>query len=276
MENKKSNGLVIVLIIILIVSLIGIGGAIYFHNKSLNVNNKEDSTQENPNEIESNEKIEKITIEQLKNKYEADISSIAGQFIPTYNNVKDKEQNKIIIDNLEQFGASSLYFIISNNKGYIYMEERVPDFVFGKARLYDLDGNIIFDALTTKQFKLIKNDSFPYENSPVYVEENIEGVYYSQDGVIGKYSLDGTLLSSTKKYDEVEVVGLDYSLIYNKNDNSSYVISNDDSYSMKITNGRITDAYSVSYDENNKEIKIYYDHGSYYLLNLNNNKITKG
>lgn len=172
-----------------------------------------------------------------------------------------------------------MYFVISNNKGYIYMETKVPDLVFNsRARLYDLNGNLIFNISNTQHFALITKNDIPYaNNSPVYVEK-IEGSYYAKDNVIGKYSLDGTLLSSSKKYDDIIVVGQEYSLVYNKSDNSSYVVSNDDSYSMKIVDGKLSEVSSISYNENAKEVRVYYftDAFQYYSLNLNNNKITKG
>ena len=49
MEKKKSNGLVVAFIVVLVVAVIGIGGTIYFYNKSLkddsNVIEKRDNTK---------------------------------------------------------------------------------------------------------------------------------------------------------------------------------------------------------------------------------------
>jgi len=111
MENKKNNGLVVAFIIVLVVAVLGIGGTLYFYNKSLNVNSKEKSIQKsiqkNTDGSKSNEEVsdkeisdnegeketnneEKITIEQLKNRYEGVVAPIGGQFTPTYYRIMDK------------------------------------------------------------------------------------------------------------------------------------------------------------------------------------------
>ena len=46
MENKKNNGLLIAFIIVLIVAVLGIGGTLYFYNKSLKDNNVENGNTE--------------------------------------------------------------------------------------------------------------------------------------------------------------------------------------------------------------------------------------
>ena len=46
MENKKNNGLVVAFIIVLVVAVIGVGGTIYFYNKSLKDNNVENGNIE--------------------------------------------------------------------------------------------------------------------------------------------------------------------------------------------------------------------------------------
>ena len=66
MENKKNNGLIVAFIILLIVAVLSIGGTIYFYYKSLNVNNKEDSTQNCISESGLNEENNNNGLDKLK------------------------------------------------------------------------------------------------------------------------------------------------------------------------------------------------------------------
>ena len=174
---------------------------------------------------------------------------------------------------------STLYFLVNNGKGYIYIENvNCFDYNILNSRLYDLDGNIIFSIPDKSKFSLILKDENLRFGQTNYYE--VDGAYYSENGVINKYSLDGNKISSSKKYDDVIEVDSDYSLIYNKSDNSIYVVSNDGTYSKKIVE-KSTYYYSLYHDTKNNEIRVYLSRitcgdgpTDSYSLNLIDNTLT--
>jgi len=219
-----------------------------------------------------------ITLEEIKNRFEVK-SQGAGQNGTYYESIYDKEKQKIIISNLREMDQSTLYFLINNGKGYIYIENvNCFDHNILNSRLYDLNGKIIFNIPDKTMFSLIlKDGEFRYGQTNYF---EVDGAYYSENGVINKYNLDASKVSSSEKYDEVIEVGQKYSLIYNKNDNSIYVISNDGTYSKKIVE-KSTYYYSFYYNTKDNEISVYLSRitcgdgpADRYILKLNDNTLT--
>ena len=277
MENEKNNekgkniaiGIFIGVIICLVV-VFGYNKLTMKNNSNTNTNNTSNNNK-NPN---NNNDV--ITLDEIKNRYQINEKG-SGQNGTVYESIIDKKTNTTIISNLEEFDQSVLYLLKNKGKIYIYIEGCN---VFGeslKSRVYDEKGNIIFDILDKYKFHLIFKDN----EKPDYAATNVfevEGAYYTENGVINKYNLDGTKISNSKKFDDVIQVEQKYSLVYQSNDNSIYVVSNDGNYSQKVTT-KNNDGYCM-YNFDEKSINVFLSKCpvpdgplDYYKIDLVNNTV---
>ena len=287
-NNEKGKniviGILIGVIVCLVIALIFVSYNKFIgkdeNKKSNSINNNSAETDDNKNNAVDNNN-DTITLDEIKNRFEVkDQGNDMDNRGIYYESIYDKEKQKTIISNLKDMGAGNLYFLLNNKKGYIYIENNIscPN---NNSRLYDLNGKIIFNIPDKKKFSIITEKEPPFGIS--YFEVN--GVYYAEDGKINKYNLDGTKVSNSKKYDEVIEVGHYYSLIYNKNDNYIYVVSNDSTYSKKIAEKVSTYTYSLYHNVTDNIVSISLipinlhcalNTGplDQYILNLNNNTLT--
>ena len=263
-KNKKENNIIIYVLIGIIICLV-IALVFLSYDKFIGKNNISDST---------------ITLNELKEKYQIN-KGVQGQFGIVHESIVDKKTNKTIISNLQEFNQSNVYLLKSNGKVYFYVEGLNTFDGILKSRLYDERGKVIFDISDKYKFHLIYKDGDPNYLENAY---EVDGAYYTKDGVINKYNLDGKKISSSKKYDEVIQVEQNYSLIYQSSDDSIYVVSNTGDYQQKITkkgnndyclehsNFIIKDDFLNVYMwkcSNEQEVA-----RSYYELNLTNNVVT--
>lgn len=175
----------------------------------------------------------------------------SGQFGFRIDFLASINNEKIVMDNLKELGQIYLRFLKSNDKTYFLVNEEAVQNTLS-SRLYDETGRLVIDFYTLEegQFSLKCNWSgyFKYGECQEY--------YLVEDGAITKYNLDGTKIGSTKKYDEVFGVQNDYALVYQKSDNSIYVIKNDDTFSKKIT-VKTKENYRLVVSATNDTILIY-------------------
>lgn len=194
------------------------------------------------------------------------------------------QQEKIVIDDLKKFGASTVFVLDNDGKNYVYVSRARSIFlIHDKTALYDEFGNNIIDIEDGHKFALILDNK---DKSEAYYVSDLslkcKGYYYAKDGIIEKYELPNKLIAKSEKYDDVLYVLEDYSLIYKKMDNSIYIVANDGNYSKKITE-KTASEYSMERRlyENTNEIVIvdssdimFNSCATRYILDLNSDKIS--
>ena len=130
MENKKNNGLIILFVIVLVIAILGIGGTVYFYNRSLknsntqqDVNNSNSENNDNSSEqqnINNDEIIDTSNYQYTLNVYGKDLnvydSTTANKVITT---IKTETNNAKVIratDNITLYYDNGLkYFNSSEN-----------------------------------------------------------------------------------------------------------------------------------------------------------------
>ena len=204
MENKNSNGLVVAFIIVLVVAVIGIGGTLYFYNRSLNVNNKEDSTQKNINESESNEE---------------DLDKKASE------NENNDSSN----------GLNELKKIAPFSMGYdelgmlMYMEEELK-YLPNKDKSYNVK-DLLDSDISMVVWKYIANNTQSVENSSLdksQVDNFIQKYFGLQNYKVKPMKIEGNnifgLEEKNQKY-VISIVATEYSLISYRAKGISYDVN---------------------------------------------------
>lgn len=119
--------------------------------------------------------------------------------------------------------------------------------------LYDANGNLIksvnlkLNCFSQKNCIDTMNQTI---NSIEYMKFENDYFYVESTNEIIKYDLSGKKVS-TKTYDGIFDVGLEYSIIYQKSDNSVYLIKNDGSMKKKIDDKKRS-CYSLYVNSNNQ------------------------
>jgi len=170
-----------------------------------------------------------------------------------HGDIYDINKKQKINLSLSDLDASNVFFIENNNKSYMYV---VGDPFLSISRLYDNNNNLIIEAPTEKislNYTCETNEYCPYkfwhEKKGSIEHLELDSYYYGSDGILTKYDLDGNNISNTKKYDEILCVSSEYSLVYQKSDNSVYIIKNDDTFVKKVA-VKNKKYYEMNIDEN--------------------------
>ena len=223
----------------------------------------------------------KLKFANWSKNYIATTNGINGQFGIYYNSIYDIYNKKIVLDNLNKLGQSNLYFLKSNDKNYFYIDSFSCEYVntlCNKINIYDDKGSLIYTT-ENKNGYIVDFQDIPTTSNMTY---DVNGYYEEKDNFIKKYNFNHQEIKSNL-YDQILFVGMfnyvNYNLVYKEEDNSIYIISNDEKFMRKISIKKSDDYCLVRDNENINvyETKCNYisNANSYFSINIKNNQITE-
>ena len=251
MENKKNNGLVVVFIIVLVVAVLGIGGTLYFYNKSLNKGNEvKVNTNENDNVVKDNN----------TQKEENNVNSRINSELKDAISFAIKDQKEIIAFTSE--GKEVLIYDFSkSNINYNGNVISFPTMVIGDIHYdYDEIENTIYLFLYARNNgKFIVSIDLKKGNGN-YVPE-----------IISKIELTNTQLSGGEAFGgEAYITKIGNNIYF-----SSKYLFKYDLQSKKIENMNISSEGTVMKITKYNSNIIYNNKDEIYVLDLSNGKSTK-
>jgi len=223
----------------------------------------------------------KLHFANWNNKYIATTTGLRGQYGINYNSIYDISEEKEIIDNLNSFGQSNLYFLKSNDNNYFYIDSHTCEQIntlCNKINIYDSKGELVYTTINQNGY-IVDFKEVPTNLNMTY---EVEGYYEAKDGKIKKYNFEHEEIKSDL-YDELLFVGMsnyvDYDLVYKSNDNYVYLLSSDTKIMKKIITKDATDYCIV---KNNESLHIYETKCStinnatrYFNYNIKSNQVSE-
>ena len=223
----------------------------------------------------------KLRFANWNKKYIATTKGFKGQFGINFDSIYDIEGERKIIENLNKLGESTLYFLRSNDKNYFYIDSHTceqTNTLCNKINIYNDEGILIYTTVNKNGF-IVDFKEIPTNFNKTY---DVTGYYEINNDVIKKYNFNHQEIKSDL-YDEILFVGMfnyvDYNLVYKTNDNSIYIISDDEKIMKRITT---KDANNYCIVKNNESLHIYEtdcnDTNSalkYYNMNIKNHQVTE-
>ena len=203
MENKKNNGLVVAFIIVLVVAVLGIGGTLYFYNKSLNeknnVNNNDNNViDNNETKTENNEKDSKqIEINYDFNELFKNAEKLYTAFT-FYNYSMDLDTNKCVDGN-----KGKKYCLVKDNAFSDYNQLKINlEKIFGlevtkkllDTTVYYSEGgwNTLYKEVNGKTYRLLEVPLNTWNGANYYgVNSNLESLIVNNSLVLLKDEITG-------------------------------------------------------------------------------------
>ena len=223
----------------------------------------------------------KLKFANWNKKYIATTNGLKGQFGINFDSIYDIEEQKKILGNLNQLGQSNLYFLKSKDKSYFYIDSRTCEQVntlCNKINIYNDQGELIYTTSNQNGY-IVDFKSMPVNFNSTY---EVNGYYEIKNNQIKKYDFNHLEIKSDL-YDEILFVGMfnyaPYNIVYKIDDNSIYVISDDEKIMKKIAT-KESDEYCLV--KTNESLHIYEtscdatnNASKYFNMNIKNNQITE-
>lgn len=223
----------------------------------------------------------KLKFANWNSKYIATTNGFKGQFGINFDSIYDVENERKVLENLNKLGQSTLLFLKNNDKNYFYIDSHTCEQVntlCNKINIYNDKGELIYTT-TNQNGYIVDFDKIPENFNTTY---EVNGYYEVNDKSIKKYDFNHQEIKSDL-YDEILFVGMfnyvDYNIVYKNEDNSVYIISDDEKI-MKRIDTRESNKYCIT--KNNESLHIYEtscesinDANKYFNMNTRNNQITE-
>lgn len=300
MENKKNNGLVVAFIIVLVVAVLGIGGTLYFYNKSLNKGNevkvntnendndnnnvvKDNNTQEEENNVNSriNSELKDAISFTIKDQKEIIAFTSDGKEILIYDFSKSKINYNGKVVSFPASIISNIHYDYDDveNILYLFLVASNSDKFIVSIDLKKGNGNYVPEIITKIELTNAQLSGGEAFGGDAYITKVGNNIYFSHKYLF-KYDLQSKKMENMNISSEGKVMKItkyNSNIIYN---------NNDDIYVLDLSSGKSTKILSnsnIAFMHNNS--LIYYFLGdnfrtgkinestddSYYYYDLNNN-----
>ena len=223
----------------------------------------------------------KLKFANWNSKYIATTDGYKGQFGINYDSIYDVIEEKKVLENLNKLGESTLYFLRNNDNTYFYIDSHTCEQVntlCNKINIYDSYGKLIYQT-TNQNGYIVDFNTIPTNLNTTY---DVSGYYEVSENGIKKYNFNHQEITNDL-YDKILFVGMfnyvDYNLVYKNEDNSVYVVSDDEKVMKKVTE-KISSDYCIV--KSNGSLHIYEtscntinNASKYFNMNTKNNQITE-